>query len=388
MKPFQGIDFLQLDDLLSEDEKLARDTIRAFVEKEVIPEIGEWYLNGTFPKQLIPRFAALGLFGSNLQGYGCAGVNNVTYGLTLQELERGDSGLRSFVSVQGSLCMYPIFAFGSEEQKKKWLPEMAKGKLIACFGLTEPDFGSNPGGMTTTAKKDGKSYVINGNKMWITNGSIADLAVVWAKLEGEVRGFVVEKGTPGFSTTEMKNKYSLRASVTSELHFQDCRIPVENVLANSGGLKSPLMCLNQARYGIAWGAVGAAMASLFEATEYSKERIQFGRPIAAFQLTQKKLVDMLTDVTNGQLIALRVGRLKDEGKVKHFHVSYAKRHNVAMALRTARTARSILGANGISSEYHSMRHACNLESVFTYEGTDEIHTLVIGKELTGISSFE
>lgn len=388
MKPFQGIDFLQLDDLLSEDEKLTRETVRKFVEKEVMPKIGDWYLECVFPKQLIPRFADLGLLGSNLHGYGCAGVSNVTYGLALQELERGDSGLRSFVSVQGALCMYPIFTFGSEEQKNKWLPEMAKGKLIGCFGLTEPDFGSNPSGMTTTAKKDGNQYIINGNKMWITNGSIADLTVVWAKLNGEIRGFVVEAGTPGFETTEMKNKFSLRASVTSELHFQDSRIPAENLLPKTDGLKSPLMCLNQARYGIAWGSIGAAMASLYEALEYSKERVQFDRPIASFQLTQKKLVDMLTDVTNGQLIALRVGRLKDEDKAKHYHISYAKRHNVAMALKTARTARSILGANGISSEYHSMRHACNLESVYTYEGTDEIHTLVIGKELTGISAFE
>lgn len=388
MKPFQGVDFLHLDDLLSEDEKLTRDTVRKFVDKEVMPEIGDWYLKGVFPKELIPRFADLGLLGSNLKGYGCAGVGSVTYGLALQELERGDSGLRSFVSVQGALCMYPIYTFGSEEQKKKFLPEMAKGKLIGCFGLTEPDFGSNPSGMTTTAKKDGKQYILNGNKMWITSGSIADLAIVWAKLDGEIRGFIVEAGTSGFKTTEMKNKFSLRASVTSELHFQDCRIPTDNLLPKADGIKSPLMCLNQARYGIAWGSVGAAMASLCEALEYSKERVQFDRPIAAFQLTQKKLVEMLTDVTNGQLIALRVGRLKDEDKAKHYHISYAKRHNVAMALKTARTARSILGANGISSEYHSMRHACNLESVYTYEGTDEIHTLIIGKELTGISAFE
>ncbi|OGQ33557.1 MAG: acyl-CoA dehydrogenase [Deltaproteobacteria bacterium RIFCSPHIGHO2_12_FULL_43_9] len=388
MKPFQGIDFLQLDDLLSEDEKLTRDTVRKFVEREVMPEIGDWYLKGVFPKELIPRFADLGLLGSNLKGYGCAGVNSVTYGLALQELERGDSGLRSFVSVQGALCMYPIYTFGSDEQKKKFLPEMAKGKLIGCFGLTEPDYGSNPSGMTTTAKKDGNQYVLSGNKMWITSGSIADLAIVWAKLNGEIRGFIVEAGRAGFKTTEMKNKFSLRASVTSELHFQDCRIPAENLLPKTEGLKSPLMCLNQARYGIAWGSVGAAMASLCEAIEYSKERVQFDRPIAAFQLTQKKLVEMLTDVTNGQLIALRVGRLKDEDKAKHYHISYAKRHNVAMALKTARTARSILGANGISSDYHSMRHACNLESVYTYEGTDEIHTLIIGKELTGISAFE
>lgn len=388
MKKFHGIDFLQLDDQLSEDEKLTRDTIRKFVEKEVMPEIGDWYLEGVFPKHLIPRFASLGLLGSNLQGYGCAGVNNVTYGLALQELERGDSGLRSFVSVQGALCMYPIHTFGSDVQKEKWLPEMAKGKLIGCFGLTEPDFGSNPTGMTTTAKKDGNKYVLNGNKMWITNGSIADLSVVWAKLDGEIRGFIVEAGTKGFSTTEMKNKFSLRASVTSELHLQDCKIPKENILSKSEGLKSPLMCLNQARYGIAWGSVGAAMGSLYEAIEYSKERIQFDKPIAQFQLTQKKLVDMLTDVTNGQLIALRVGRLKDENKAKHFHISFAKRHNVAMALKTARKARTILGANGISSEYHSMRHACNLESVYTYEGTDEIHTLIIGKEITGVSAFD
>jgi len=388
VKPFQGIDFLQLDDLLSEDEKLTRDTVRKFVEREVMPEIGDWYLKGVFPKELIPRFADLGLLGSNLKGYGCAGVNSVTYGLALQELERGDSGLRSFVSVQGALCMYPIYTFGSDEQKKKFLPEMAKGKLIGCFGLTEPDYGSNPSGMTTTAKKDGNQYVLSGNKMWITSGSIADLAIVWAKLNGEIRGFIVEAGRAGFKTTEMKNKFSLRASVTSELHFQDCRIPAENLLPKTEGLKSPLMCLNQARYGIAWGSVGAAMASLCEAIEYSKERVQFDRPIAAFQLTQKKLVEMLTDVTNGQLIALRVGRLKDEDKAKHYHISYAKRHNVAMALKTARTARSILGANGISSDYHSMRHACNLESVYTYEGTDEIHTLIIGKELTGISAFE
>ena len=387
MKPFQGIDFYRIDDLLSDDEKLTRDTVRKFVEKEVMPDIGDWYLEGVFPKHLVPRLGELGLFGSNLQGYGCAGVNGVTYGLALQELERGDSGLRSFASVQGSLCMYPIFIFGTEEQKKKWLPEMAKGKLIACFGLTEPDYGSNPSGMTTVAKKDGKNFVLNGNKMWITNGSIADLAIVWAKLDGVIRGFVVEKGTKGYSTTEMKKKFSLRASVTSELHFDDCKIPAENLLPKTEGLKSPLMCLTQARYGIAWGAVGAAMACLHEAVEYSKERVQFDRPIGGFQLTQRKLAEMVTGVTNGQLMAYRLGRLKDEGKLKHYHVSMAKRHNVAMALRTARTAREILGANGITTEYQSFRHMCNLESVYTYEGTDDIHTLVLGRELTGLDAF-
>jgi glutaryl-CoA dehydrogenase len=385
---FSGADFYQVDGLLTEEERMMRDTVRRFVDEQVLPVIAKHYEDATFPKHLIPQLGEMGLLGSNLDGYGCAGLGAVAYGLIMQELERGDSGLRSFVSVQGGLVMYPIYAFGSEEQKDKWLPAMAKGEKIGCFGLTEPDYGSNPAGMVTRARKDGNSWILNGAKMWITNGSTADVAVVWAKDEGGViRGFLVEKGTKGFGTVETKRKYSLRASDTSELIFEDCRIPAENLLPKSGGLKSPLMCLTQARYGIAWGAIGAALACFDEALQYSKSRVQFGKPIASFQLVQKKLADMLTEITKAQLVCWRLGRLKEEGKATPQQVSLAKRNNVHMALETARTCRDMLGASGITAEYQVMRHMCNLESVITYEGTHDIHTLVLGQALTGIDAF-
>ncbi len=385
--PFKGADYLNLDGELSEEERMIRDTVRGWVTKEVIPVVARHFREGTFRKEWTPQVAEMGLLGASLQGYGCAGLSNVAYGIAMQELERGDSGLRSFVSVQGGLVMYPIHAFGSEEQKKKWLPEMAAGRKIGCFGLTEPDFGSDPGGMLTTARKDGDHYVLDGTKMWITNGGISDVAVVWAKLDGVVRGFLVETGTPGYKTADIEGKFSLRASVTSELSFDGCRIPAGNLLPGTGGLKSPLMCLNQARYGISWGALGAAMACYSEALEYAKTRIQFKRPIAGFQLVQKKLVEMVTEITKGQLLALRVGRMKDKGEAKPHHISMAKMNNVSIALHIARMARDVLGANGVADEYQSFRHMANLESVYTYEGTHDIHTLVIGENITGISAF-
>ncbi len=388
MQKFQGFDFYQIDSLLSEDEKLIRDSVRQWVDEEVLPVIEKHYQNGEFPIHLVPQMGEMGLLGANLpQKYGCAGVNNVAYGLIMQELERGDSGIRSFASVQGGLVMYPIYRWGTEKQKQYWLPKLASGEMIGCFGLTEPDYGSNPGGMTTTAVDDGDSYVLNGSKMWITNGSIADVAVVWAKLDGVVRGFLVEQGTPGFVAPEIKNKHSLRASVTSELVFQDCRIPKENILPGTTGLRNPLECLTQARYGIAWGAVGSAMACYHEALEYAKSRIQFDKPIAGFQLVQQKLVYMATEITKAQLLVLQLGRLKDSGQMNYVQVSMAKRNNVYHALEIARMARDILAANGISSEYQTMRHMCNLESVKTYEGTHDIHTLIIGHHLTGIPAF-
>jgi glutaryl-CoA dehydrogenase len=387
---FEGLDVLGIAALLSEDEKLVISSVREFVEAEVNPIIAQCYEEGRFPSQLIPKLATLGVFGANLpEEYGCAGMNNVSYGLVMQELEAGDSGIRSFVSVQGALCMYPIYAFGSEDQKRKYLPDMAAGRIIGCFGLTEPNFGSNPSDMLTRAARTRDGWVLNGSKAWITNGSIADIGVVWAKADdGEIRGFIVEKDRKGFSTRETKHKLSLRASITSELSFQDCLIPEENLLPGSTGLKSPLMCLTQARYGIAWGAVGAAMSCIDVALKYSKERVQFGRPIAGFQLTQKKLTEMATEISKAQLLCLHVGRMKDLGTAKPVHVSMAKMNNVAMALECARTARGILGANGITGEYPIMRHMCNLESVYTYEGTNEVHTLIIGQHLTGISAFE
>jgi len=387
---FNGVDFYNIDWLLSDEEKLIRQTVRAFVSDKVIPIIEDCFLEGRFPTELIKPLAELGVMGANLpEEYGCAGMNNVAYGLVMQELERGDSGIRSFVSVQGALVMYPIYAFGSEEQKRKWLPLMARGEKIGCFGLTEPDYGSNPAGMITRAKRTKNGWLLNGAKMWITNGSIADVALVWAKTEdGTIRGFLVEKGTPGYSAPEMKRKHSLRASITSELLLQDCEVPEENILPKSAGLKSPLMCLTQARYGIAWGAIGSAMATYSAAVEYAKSRVQFGKPIAAYQLTQEKLARMLTEITKAQLLCLQLGRLKDAGKYNHVQVSMAKMNNVAMALDVARTARTILGANGITAEYPVMRHMNNLESVLTYEGTHEIHTLVIGAEITGFPAFE
>lgn len=388
MPKFQGLDYYNMDDLLSEDEVLVRNTVREFVEENVIPVIEKHYRAGTFPLNLVPKMAELGLFGSTLPSkYGGAEMNNVAYGLVMQELERGDSGVRSFASVQSGLVMYPIFTFGSDEQKDRWLPKLASGKAIGCFGLTEPDYGSNPAGMKTTAKKVKDGFVLNGAKMWITNGTLADVAVVWAKLDGEIRGFLVEKGTRGFEAPEMTGKHSLRASVTSELVFQDCLIPETNILPKSGGLKSPLMCLSQARYGIAWGAIGSAMACYDTALNYAKSRIQFDKPIAAFQLTQDKLVHMLTEITKAQLLCLQLGRLKDKGKARFTQISMAKRNNVYHALEIARSAREILGANGILDEYPVMRHAANLESVKTYEGTHEMHTLILGEDITGIGAF-
>jgi len=388
MAKFQGVDYFNLDDVLEDDEILVRNTIRDFVEDSVIPIIEKHNRECTFPKELIPKIGELGLFGATLpEEYGCAGMNNVAYGLVMQELERGDSGIRSFSSVQSALVMYPIYTFGSEEQKKHWLPKLASGEKIGCFGLTEPDYGSNPAGMKTRAEKKGDRYILNGAKMWITNGTIADVAVVWAKLDGEIRGFLVEKGTKGYSAPEMKGKHSLRASVTSELVFEDCEIPEENLLPNSGGLKSPLMCLNQARYGIAWGVLGAAMACYDSALNYAQTRIQFDKPIGSFQLIQEKLAHMVTEITKGQLLCWKLGRMKDAGTMKHTQVSMAKRNNCYHALEIARTAREILGANGILDEYPVMRHAANLESVKTYEGTHEIHTLIIGQDVTGIAAF-
>ena len=377
-----------MDDFLSEEEKMVRETVRAFVSERVVPIIDKHFEEATFPAHLIPEMADLGMLGANLpEEYGCAGMNNVAYGLVMQELERGDSGLRSFASVQGALVMYPIFTFGSEEQKCAWLPKLAKGEKIGCFGLTEPDHGSDPGGMITRATKKGDRWVLNGAKSWITNGTVADVAVVWAKMDDQVRGFLVERGTKGFVAPEIKHKMSLRASITSQLIFEDCEIPEENRLPNAEGLKSPLMCLNQARYGIAWGALGAAMACYHAALDYSKSRVQFDRPIGAFQLVQEKLVYMLTEITKGQLLALQLGRLKDAGKLHFTQTSLAKRNNVAIALETARMARDILGANGISLEFPVIRHMCNLESVKTYEGTHDIHALILGQEITGLSAF-
>jgi glutaryl-CoA dehydrogenase len=388
MPKFVSPDYFSLDSLLSEEEMLVRSTVREFVGDSVLPIIERHNRDCTFPLHLVKEMAALGLFGATLPSrYGCAEVNNVAYGLMMQELERGDSGLRSFASVQSGLVMYPIFTFGSEEQKEFWLPKLAAGSSIGCFGLTEPDYGSNPGGMKTHAVHTDAGFVLNGAKMWITNGTIADVAVVWAKLDGEIKGFLVERGTNGFSAPEMHGKHSLRASVTSELVFQDCHIPEKNVLPKSGGLKSPLMCLSQARYGIAWGVIGAAMACYDAALNYSKARIQFDKPIASFQLTQEKLVYMLTEITKAQLMCLQLGRLKDQNKSKSTQVSMAKRNNVYHALEIARVAREILGANGILDEYPVMRHAANLESVKTYEGTHEMHTLIVGEDITGISAF-
>ncbi|MDQ3011324.1 MAG: acyl-CoA dehydrogenase family protein [Acidobacteriota bacterium] len=388
------VDFFKLDLLLSDEEKLARQSVRTFVQERVKPIITRCFEEGKFPLELIPEMADLGLLGANLpEKYGCAGVNNVTYGLTTQELEAGDSGLRSFASVQSSLCMYPIYAFGSEVQRQKWLPQMAAGKVIGCFGLTEPNSGSDPASMRTRAARTKDGWLLNGSKAWITNGNIADIAIIWAKTSGSdgdndtIRGFLVEKGTKGFTATEVKHKLSLRASITSELAFQDCLIPEENILPDSKGLKSPLMCLTQARYGIAWGAIGAAIDCYQTALNYAKQRTQFDRPIAGFQLTQKKLVEMFTEISKAQLLCLQLGRMKDAGTMEPVHVSMAKMNNVALALECARTSRGILGANGITGDYPIMRHMCNLESVFTYEGTNEVHMLTIGRHITGLNAF-
>ncbi|MSR46835.1 MAG: acyl-CoA dehydrogenase [Planctomycetes bacterium] len=387
MRKFEGVDFYLLDELLSEDERMIRDTTRQWVSENVVPVIAEHCRAGTFPRQLISAMGELGVFGANLSGYGCAGLNPVAYGLIMQELERGDSGVRSCASVQGSLVMYPIHAYGSEAQKQRWLPAMAKGEAIGCFGLTEPDHGSDPGGMETRAVKKGADWVLNGAKMWITNGTIADVSVVWAQTPDGVQGFLVDKGTPGFSAPEMKGKLSLRASVTSELVLQDVVVPDSARLPGVKGLKGPLSCLTQARYGIVWGALGAAMACYDEALNYTKTRVQFGKPIAGFQLVQAKLAEIVTEITKAQLLAWRLGRLKEAGKATHSQVSMAKRNNVGWALDIARICRDMLGANGILDEYQTMRHMVNLESVNTYEGTWDIHTLAIGEAVTGIPAY-
>jgi glutaryl-CoA dehydrogenase len=382
---FGGVDFLRLDELLSDEERLARDTVREFVSKEFLPLVQEHVRqDGSFPMQLVPALAELGLFGANLSGYGCAGMNNVAYGLVMQELERGDSGLRSFASVQGALVMYPILSYGTDAQKERWLPELAAGRAIGCFGLTEPDFGSHAGGLITRAERQGSGWRHNGTKRWITNGSIADVAVVWARSEDGIRGFLVETDRDGFEARDMKGKFSLRASITSELYLQDVEVPDANRLPGGVGLKAPLGCLTQARYGIAWGAIGAAMACYDEVVRYVREREVHGGVLAGKQLTQEKLVLMLTEITKAQLLALRVGRLKDEGHLHHTMVSMAKRNNVDVALQIARAARDLLGANGIVDDYQAMRHMVNLETVRTYEGTHDIHTLILGEHITGI----
>jgi len=389
MFPFHGVDYMEIDALFSEEEKLVRQTVREFVDNEVNPHIEEWNREAKFPMHLVPLMAELGFYGANMQGYGCAGMSNVDYGLIMQELERGDSGLRSFVSVQGALVMYPINEYGSEEQKERWLPALQQGKALGCFGLTEPDFGSNPGGMRTRAVKDGDHWILNGEKAWITSGTIADVAVVWARTDEGFRGFLVEKGTPGYTAQDIKGKWSLRASVTSSLSLQDVRVPESNRLPKATSLKAALSCLTQARYGIGWGAIGAAMACYNESLEYAKIRKQFDdKPIACHQLIQAKFADMITEITKGQLLALQVGRLKDKGRADFAHVSMLKRNNVKMALDVARAGRDILGANGVADEYPIFRHMCNLESVFTYEGTHNMHTLIIGERVTGIPAYK
>jgi len=391
--PFEGVDFYDTDSLLSEEERAIRDTVRRWVDDELMPVIAEHYIDGTFPSHLIPQMGELGLYGANLpEEYGCAGLNNVAYGLIMQELERGDSGVRSFASVQGGLVMYPIFEFGSEAQRQEWLPKLATGELIGCFGLTEPDYGSNPGGLITTARETDDGWVLNGAKMWITSGSMADIAIIWAKTgalddPSSIRGFVVPTDAAGFTAKDQKGKLSLRASDTSELVLEDVRVPANALLPNSDGLRSPLMCLTQARYGIAWGAVGAAMACYDEALKYGLNRVMFDRPIAGFQLQQARLAEMLTEITKGQLLDVQLGRLKDQGKATFQQVSLAKRNNVNMATECAREARRMLGANGILIEYHAMRHLVNLESVYTYEGTHDMHTLILGQAVTGLDAF-
>ena len=383
-----ALDYYELDALLTAEERMTRDSVRAFVERECLPVIEQCHSREEFPRHLIPRMAELGIFGANMRGYGCAGLNNVAYGLIMQELERADSGLRSMASVQGGLSMYAIYAYGSEEQKQRWLPPMARGEAIGCFGLTEPDHGSDPGGMETRARAASGDYVLSGVKRWITNGSIADVSIVWAKTPptGEIRGFLVERGMPGFSAHDIKGKFSLRASITSELVLEDVRVPRTALLPNVVGLKGPFGCLNQARYGIVWGALGAAMTCYETALSYAQQRVQFDRPIAGFQLVQQKLVDMVTEITKGQLLAHRLGQLKDAGRVRAQQISLAKRNNVSQALHVARLARDILGANGIVNEYPVIRHMLNLETVNTYEGTYDMHTLIVGRDLTGLDA--
>jgi len=390
MARFPGVDYLLIDSQFSEQELMVRATTRQFVDDQIVPIIKDHFREGTFPKHLIGEMGRLGFFGANLEGYGCAGMSNVEYGLIMQELERGDSGLRSFVSVQGALVMYPIHAYGSEEQKQQWLPKLQSGEAIGCFGLTEPMFGSNPAGMLTRAVKDGDSYVLNGEKTWITNGSVADVAVIWARVpDDSIRGFIVEKGTPGFTTSVLHGKLSMRASVTSSLAFTDCRVPASAMLPKAKGLKAPLACLSQARFGIGWGVIGAAMDCYETARSYSVTRKQFDdKPIASHQLVQLKLADMITEITKAQLLALHCGRLKDQGKIDPAHISMLKRNNVAIALDVARSSRDLLGGNGIMEDYPIMRHLCNLETVKTYEGTDHIHTLVIGERVTGVAAYK
>ncbi|MEM8996548.1 MAG: acyl-CoA dehydrogenase family protein [Acidobacteriota bacterium] len=388
MKKFPGVDFIEFDALLTDEQRLVRDTVRQFVDDMVMPIIEECHRDCRTPLELVPEIGKLELFGATLDGYGLPGLDNISYGLIMMELERGDSGLRSFVSVQSSLCMYPIWAFGSDAQKERWLPAMGRGEAIGCFGLTEPDFGSNPGGMRTTATKVDDGWVLNGSKQWITNGTLADVAIVWAQTDDGVRGFLVEKGTPGFESSDQHGKFSLRASTTSELGFVNCHIPEDAILPKTVGLKNALMCLNQARYGIAWGGIGSAMECYNAALEYSKERIQFdGQPIACHQLVQDKLVWMISEITKGQLLAYQLGQLKDSGKLRHEHISLGKRNNVWVARESAKLAREVLGANGIVDDYPVIRHMLNIESVYTYEGTHDIHGLVIGSAVTGIPSF-
>ena len=388
MATFKGVDYLQIDSFLSEEEKLVRQTARQFVDEEVLPVIKDCYNEGRFPSHLIPLMGELGFLGANIEGYGCAGMSALEYGLIMQELERGDSGLRSFVSVQGALVMYPIREFGSEEQKRKWLPKLQSGEAVGCFGLTEPGYGSNPGGMAARAVRDGDEWVLNGEKTWITNGTAADVAVVWARAEDGIRGFLVEKGTPGYSASDIHGKMSMRASVTSSLFLTDCRVPEANRLPEAKGLKAALACLSQARYGIGWGVIGAAMDCFETARLYSLERKQFdNKPIASHQLVQEKFAWMATEISKAQLLALHCARLKDAGRISPAHISMLKRNNVAMALDCARLARDLLGANGITGDYPIMRHMCNLESVKTYEGTDHIHTLVLGEMATGIPAY-
>ncbi len=385
---FTGVDYFNIEELLTEEQKLIRTTVRQFVNEEVLPIIKEAFEAGHFPTELIPKIAQLGLLGATLKEYGGAGIDSISYGLAMQELERGDTAIRSFCSVQNGLVIYPIYTFGSPEQKERWLPKLIQGQAVGCFGLTEPEHGSDPSAMDTVAERDGNYFVLNGTKAWITNATLADVALVWAKLDGVIRGFLVERGTEGFSTAKIEHKMSARASDTGELYLNNCRIPKENILPGVEGLKGPLMCLNQGRYAIAWGAVGAAMACYDEVVEYAKQRVQFDRPIASFQLVQEKLAEMLTEITKAQLLCYRLGQLKESGKVKPAQISLAKRNNVAMALTIARMARDLLGANGITLDYQSIRHMLNLESVYTLEGTHHIQTLILGQEITGIGAFK
>jgi glutaryl-CoA dehydrogenase len=388
MEKFRGVDYFGIEEHLSDEQQMIRDTVRDWVESRFLPIVTEHHRHETFPLELAAELGEMGVFGATLKGYGCLGLDNVAYGLIMQELERGDSGLRSFASVQSGLVMYPIYSYGSDAQKDRWLPRLQSGEAIGCFGLTEPDHGSDPGSMKTRAVTKGSEYVLNGTKLWITNGSVAEVAVVWAKGDdGEIGGYLVEKGTPGFGSMDIHGKFSMRASITSELSFQDCRIPLENKLPGVKGIKGPLSCLSQARYGIAWGVIGAAMGCYDWALQYAQQRIQFGKPIGSFQLVQQKLVWMINEITKAQLLCLQLGRLKDQGKSTFVQVSVAKRNNVRQALEIAREARDILGGNGILNEYSSMRHMCNLESVYTYEWTHDIHTLIIGEHITGLAAY-